>query len=107
MQVIIPLCCLGLLALLDFQTWVAILLRQPAPDDPPPILGNVFLAATLWNGEEVLRTHWSAAVLDLAMHLGLSRLYVSIYESGSWDNTKVELRKLDDDLARLQIPAQS
>ncbi len=97
--------CILLLLLLDLlQTWRALWHREPSLDDPPPIPGTVFLATTLWNSEAVLRDHWTSAVLELANHLGPSRLYVSIYESGSWDDTKAELGKLEAGLARLHIP---
>lgn len=65
---------------------------------------RVFIASTHWNSEAVLRSHWNAAVVELVQSLGAENVYVSIYESGSWDDTKGSLRELDAALARLNVP---
>jgi len=36
-------------------------------------------------------------------YFGADNVYVSIYESGSWDNTKDALRELDRDLESLRV----
>ncbi|KAM0163331.1 hypothetical protein ACHAPG_001255 [Botrytis cinerea] len=56
-----------------------------------------------WNNELILRSHWSAALLDLVRHLGVDNVYISIVESGSWDNTKGALRDLDVELEKLGV----
>ena len=73
--------------------------------DLPHLLRDqkIYIAATHWNSEAVLRSHWSAALLDLVRTLGTSNVYVSVAESGSWDETKEELRKLDHELDLLSV----
>ena len=39
-------------------------------------------------------------MLDLVDYFGAENVYVSIYESGSWDDSKQALRVLDNDLER-------
>jgi hypothetical protein len=56
---------------------------------------RVFIASTHWNNEAVIRSHWNAAIIDLIHEIGVNNVYVSIYESGSWDNSKGALRELD------------
>lgn len=68
-----------------------------------PITDRVFIASTHWNNEVILRSHWNAAVLDLVQHIGIKNVYVSVYESGSWDNSKGALRDLDRKLNRLGV----
>ncbi|KAJ5182612.1 hypothetical protein N7492_000228 [Penicillium capsulatum] len=70
----------------------------------PPRKERIFIASTHWNNELVLRSHWNQAVSDLARKLGPDHVYISIYESGSWDNTKAALMDLDAELDQLQIP---
>lgn len=55
---------------------------------------RVFIASTHWNSEAVIRSHWNSAVLDLIREIGLDHVHVSIYESGSWDDSKGALREL-------------
>jgi hypothetical protein len=64
---------------------------------------KIFIAATHWNNEAVLRSHWNNAIESLAINLGPENVYVSIYESGSWDNTKDALRILDQNLGALGV----
>ena len=64
---------------------------------------KVFVASTHWNNEANLRKFWNKAVLDLAEHLGPDNVYISIYESGSWDNSKGALTLLDQGLERLGV----
>jgi hypothetical protein len=62
---------------------------------------KLFVAATHWNNGAILASHWNAAVLDLITTLGPENTYVSIAESGSWDDTKTLLLELDRALASL------
>jgi hypothetical protein len=64
---------------------------------------RIFIASIHWNNEFVIRSHWSTAVLDLVEHFGANNVYISISESGSWDNTKGALRDLDMQLGELGV----
>ncbi|OHE90816.1 hypothetical protein CORC01_13890 [Colletotrichum orchidophilum] len=61
--------------------------------------GRVYIAGMHYNDEGIIKTHWNKAVLDLVEALGRDNVYVSVYESGSWDDTKTALRELDAELA--------
>ncbi|KAK1492707.1 hypothetical protein CCUS01_13985 [Colletotrichum cuscutae] len=56
---------------------------------------RIYIAGMHYNDASVIRTHWNKAVLDLVEALGRENVYVSVYESGSWDDTKAALRELD------------
>ncbi|KAL8808933.1 MAG: hypothetical protein Q9200_003880 [Gallowayella weberi] len=73
---------------------------MPSPGDQSI---RVFIAGLHWNNEHILRQHWNHAVLDLVNKLGPNNAHVSIYESGSWDNSKDALRMLDGQFAKLNI----
>lgn len=62
---------------------------------------KIFIASTHWNNEAVLRAHWNSAVVELVRHFGVDNVHVSVYESGSWDDSKGALRELDRQLAEL------
>ena len=64
---------------------------------------QIFLASTHWNNEAIIRGHWNAAVLELVQEIGVENIYISIYESGGWDDTKGALRELDFELGRLGV----
>lgn len=64
---------------------------------------RIFIASTHWNNEIVLRSHWNTAVLNLVQSLGPENVYVSVVESGSYDNTKGALIELDYYLGELGI----
>lgn len=64
---------------------------------------RIFIASMHWNNERIIRSHWSAAVLDLVRYFGADNVYISIVESGSWDDTKGALRELDQELGRLGV----
>lgn len=64
---------------------------------------KIFIASTHWNNEAKLLDFWNKAVLELTQHVGPENVYVSIYESGSWDDSKAALRLLDQDLERLGV----
>lgn len=62
---------------------------------------RIFVASIHWNNESILRSHWNDAVLRLVEHFGPENVYISIIESGSWDDSKGALRLLDGELERL------
>lgn len=64
---------------------------------------RIFIASTHWNNEIVLRSHWNTAILNLVQSLGAENVYVSVVESGSYDNTKGALIELDYYLGQLGI----
>ena len=64
---------------------------------------KIFIASIHWNNEAILRSHWIEAVLRLVEHFGAENVYVSILESGSWDDSKGALKLLDDELERLGV----
>ncbi|KAJ5919741.1 hypothetical protein N7454_009576 [Penicillium verhagenii] len=72
--------------------------------DQPRRKERIYIAGVNWNNEPILRSHWNQALLNLAWKLGPDNIYVSIYESGSYDNTKGALMELDLELERLQVP---
>ncbi|KAL9009951.1 MAG: hypothetical protein Q9173_005067 [Seirophora scorigena] len=63
----------------------------------------IFIASIHWNNEAILRNHWNSAVLRLVEHLGSKNVFVSVLESGSWDDSKGALRNLDDELQKLGV----
>ncbi|KAL9580770.1 MAG: hypothetical protein Q9212_004296 [Teloschistes hypoglaucus] len=65
---------------------------------------RIFIASIHWNNEAILRSHWNRAVLRLVDHFGAHNVYISILESGSWDDSKVALKWLDGELGRLGVP---
>lgn len=62
---------------------------------------KIFIASTHWNNEYILRNYWNKAVVDLVEHFGPNNVFVSVYESGSWDDSKGALRELQEDLERI------
>ena len=93
-----------------FALDVLLLMRSssPAPPQSTPISKDkratkIFLASTHWNNEARLRAFWNKAVIALADVIGPENIYVSIYESGSWDDSKGALRELDAELERLGV----
>ncbi|KAL0094563.1 glycosyltransferase family 69 protein [Phycomyces blakesleeanus] len=72
-------------------------------ESPPARKPVVFIAANIYNNEEIL-DHWITQVNQLIKWLGASNVYLSIYENGSQDRTKSILEKYDQHLNLLQIP---
>lgn len=72
--------------------------------DQPRRRERIYVASINWNNEYIMRSHWSQALVDLAWKLGPENVYISIYESGSYDNTKAALIELDRELDRMLIP---
>lgn len=70
----------------------------------PRKLERVYIASMHWNSGEVLREAWNHAVVELAEVLGRENVFVSVVESGSWDDTKEALEELDAMLAAKRIP---
>lgn len=64
---------------------------------------KIYIAAIHWNSEAILKDYWNNAVIELVNILGNNNVYVDIYESGSWDNTKEVLQDLEKTLERLNI----
>ncbi|CEJ93468.1 hypothetical protein VHEMI09054 [[Torrubiella] hemipterigena] len=56
---------------------------------------RIYIASMHFNNEELLRNHWNRALLELVAALGEKNVFVNIYESGSWDDTKGALAELD------------
>ena len=69
--------------------------RNNSVETPTPT-PSVYIASIFWNSAYILHTSWNSAVLDLAETLGPDNIYISIYESGSWDESKQMLRQLED-----------
>lgn len=67
-------------------------------------VGRIFIASLHWNNEAILRSDWNDAVVQLVSHLGPENVFVSVYESGSWDDSKGALRELDARLDALGAP---
>jgi hypothetical protein len=57
---------------------------------------KIFIVATFWTNAYVIYHRWAQALVDLVEVLGPDNVYVSIYESGSIDNTKEMLQWLDN-----------
>lgn len=55
---------------------------------------TVFIASVHRNTEEILRTAWTGAVLDLVDYFGPDNVYFSAIESGSQDESKTALLEL-------------
>lgn len=62
---------------------------------------RIFIASTHWNNEQILRDFWNDAVIQLVKHFGPNNTFVSVYESGSWDDSKGALRELQTGLEEL------
>ena len=64
---------------------------------------RIFLASMHWNNAAVLSSNWTSSLLSLTRKLGPENVYVSILESGSWDETKEVLKELDIALEKLGV----
>jgi len=65
---------------------------------------KIFIAGIHWNNEKILREYWIPALIALTQEIGPDNVFVSVYESGSWDGSKPALQRLDDVLANDGIP---
>ena len=77
--------------------------REPAAPDSPLKKERIFVASIHWNNERVLREHWVPALVQLATTLGPGNVYVSVQQSGSWDDSKGALRLLDQSLDEIGV----
>ncbi|KAF2632699.1 glycosyltransferase family 69 protein [Macroventuria anomochaeta] len=75
-------------------------LRTPPP---PPNAKRIYIAAQHYNSARLLREHWNEALYKLVKELGVDNVFVSIYESGSYDETQQALRELEANLEVLQV----
>ncbi|KAL5615654.1 hypothetical protein BROUX41_005691 [Berkeleyomyces rouxiae] len=64
---------------------------------------RIYIASMHWNDGHLVRNHWGRAVLQLADALGPQNVYVSVYESGSWDDTKAALDEFDTQLEEMGV----
>jgi len=64
---------------------------------------KLYIASIHWNDAEILSSHWIPALLDLVREYGKENLFISILESGSWDEAKDLLRSLDSLLGALGV----
>ncbi|KAE8371617.1 glycosyltransferase family 69 protein [Aspergillus bertholletiae] len=95
------LCVWTVLEVLFIQHRVSAVDRIPSA--PPHHFERIFVASTHWNNEAILRSHWNNAMIELVKTWGPENIFVSIFESGSWDDTKGALRDLDHELDRLGV----
>jgi len=97
---------LTLWTIADVLTTRRALARSAAAVPAPLGTERVFIASNHWTDERVLRNYWIPAVLALAAALGPANVFVSVYESGSLDDTKGALRDLHARLQAAGIPAR-
>ena len=64
---------------------------------------RIYIASMHWNNEAILRSHWNDAIIQVAKTWGPDNVFVGVFESGSWDNTKGVLEQLDNELDRLGV----
>lgn len=98
---------ISLVLLLDtlwIQRNIAVRDLRPRAFDTPRKHERVYIAALHWNSAYLIYMQWKDSVLALADALGHENVFVSIYESGSWDETKDMLAWMDSELAARGIP---
>jgi hypothetical protein len=95
------------LAIFVLYNILEVLYIQTTQLHSPPISSpqntRVYIASIHWNNEAILRNYWNKAVVDLVKALGPENVFVSVYESGSWDDSKGALRLLDQTLGDLGV----
>ncbi|KAL9589917.1 MAG: hypothetical protein Q9203_001272 [Teloschistes exilis] len=69
---------------------------------------SVYIASTQWNSGTLLQNHWIPSLLQLTKDLKAANIFVfiSIYENGSWDDTKKLLLQLKSTLEDHHIQHQ-
>ena len=77
--------------------------RSDAKSIPDVRNQKVFIASIHWNNARILQSNWNRAVLDLVEYFGVHNVYISIYESGSWDESKNALKMLEGVLNELRV----
>ncbi|KAL6694867.1 glycosyltransferase family 69 protein [Trichoderma pleuroticola] len=65
---------------------------------------RIYIASMHWNNAKVLKEYWNDAVIQLTETFGADNVFVSVFESGSWDDSKEALRELDSELERRNVP---
>ncbi|KAF2213136.1 glycosyltransferase family 69 protein [Cercospora zeae-maydis SCOH1-5] len=62
-----------------------------------PALGGekIFVTSIHWTSEKMLRYNWIPQVVELTKAIGRENVFLSVYESGSLDDSKGALRELD------------
>jgi hypothetical protein len=70
-------------------------LSNPTIDHVAPRLERVYIASLHWNNGRILGSHWNDAVVALANALGRDNVFITVYESGSWDDSKGALKDLE------------
>lgn len=93
----------SVLEVFSVQSSLARVSREPPGDFAKQ---RIFIASIHWNNEKILRDYWISAVLALAKELGPENVFVSIQESGSWDDSKGALRLLNHSLAEIGVPSK-
>lgn len=76
---------------------------QPGTESATLPVEKIFIASIHWNNGAILKDSWISAVVDFSKRMGRERVYVSVQESGSWDDTKGALRSLDMELEKAGI----
>lgn len=95
----------GLLFIFDSLRVLSIYSHQNEASQytPPQNTKRIYIASQHWNTASILRNYWNNALLGLVKELGPENVFVTIYESGSFDDTKGALRELDDSLGELKV----
>ncbi|KAK2589812.1 hypothetical protein QQS21_012515 [Conoideocrella luteorostrata] len=75
-----------------------------APASIPRPRERIYIASMHFNNGQILKSHWNKAVIDLTEKFGPKNVFVSIFESGSWDDSKEVLRHLDEQLEKRGVP---
>jgi hypothetical protein len=95
-----------LLLLWDSLHWLSLSTYQTLPTAAPPPPRNtkrIYIASQHWNDALLLRDRWNNALVALVQELGIENVFVSIYESGSYDDSKGALNELDTALEGLHV----
>ncbi|TEA13830.1 Alpha-1,3-mannosyltransferase CMT1 [Colletotrichum sidae] len=97
--------CFAVYTFLDALRIQRVITNTP-PHDPskPRKLERVYIAGMHYNSAGLIKEHWNGAVLELVDKLGRENVFVSVYESGSWDESKKWLRELDAELEKRGVP---
>jgi hypothetical protein len=64
--------------------------------------GKIFITSLAWNSEAILPA-WSRTLLELVEVLGRENVFIHVFESGSWDESKTLLTALDTELEGLGV----
>ena len=91
------------LTLADLLRYLFLRMQSPSSLHPRPVTQKIFIASTHWNNEQVLRSHWNLQISQIATYFGPENIFVSVCESGSWDDSKGALRDLGGTLESLGV----